>query len=306
MDASARVNAMRFNGGEAIARVAWSPRSPRPGTPENPLAALREAYADRGDDAAPGTPGDVESRARRALAAVRATAAHAATSPAPSRSTPGCFAPVAALKAATQTVALSPKERMGKMGELRYEADAANRRAKKTERELRNASARFKSSRRSARRSRGSEARWRRPNESRGSRREPSYAPGGPSSRRRRRERRALGLSTSPRWARWEMDAEEGWRSTGMLLRNYAGVEGEPEGTRPALRRGQAHDFAKDELRATRDALEDLKRSFEAAESLLNEGLEHKDALEDPPARSTRRRLASSRSTAKPAPSATL
>ena len=37
----------------------------------------------------------------------------------------------------TATVALSPKERMGKMGELKYEAQAANRRAKVLERELR-------------------------------------------------------------------------------------------------------------------------------------------------------------------------
>ena len=104
---------------------------------------------------------------------------------------------------------------------------------------------------------------------------------GGPSSAARANDALS-GLSTSSRWARWEMDARKGDKRIGMLLRNYKQLEGELEGTRSALRKeAAAHDFAKDELRATRDALEDLKRSFEAAESLLNEGLEHKDALED-------------------------
>ena len=70
--ASSRRNAMHFTGGgAAIARVAWTPASPEPGTPiGDPLELLRESYADPNSD-----PSDADAHARAVVAAARASGA---------------------------------------------------------------------------------------------------------------------------------------------------------------------------------------------------------------------------------------
>ena len=85
----------------------------------------------------------------------------------------------------------------------------------------------------------------------------------------------------SSRWNQWEMEARRGDTRMGLLLRNYKNLERELEGIRDAHAREKAsHAFSKNELAATRAAMHDLEQNFEAAEELLNEGLETKGALE--------------------------
>ena len=85
----------------------------------------------------------------------------------------------------------------------------------------------------------------------------------------------------SSRWNQWEMEARRGDKRLALLMRGYKKIEGEVEAFREAsLVARESAAFSEDELEATRSALEELRGNFEAAKELLNEGLEHRDALE--------------------------
>lgn len=289
--ASSRRNAMHFTGGgAAIARVAWTPASPEPATPIDPLELLRESYADPNSD-----PSDADAHARAVVAAARASGAASSPTARSSTARTPAKGPVATLRreVKTATVALSPKERMGKMGELKYEAQAANRRAKVLERELRGreqeieelkAKVAAMARERSALATLKARATAVDPSVSEETAAAAKRLPGTPNAaiaRDRKLKTAGERLSMSSRWNQWEMEARRGDKRMGLLLRNYKNLEKELEGTQDAYARERAsHAFSKNELAATRAAMRDLEQNFEAAEELLNEGLETKDALE--------------------------
>lgn len=89
-------------------------------------------------------------------------------------------------------------------------------------------------------------------------------------------------LSLSSRWHQWELDARKGDRRIALLLKSYKQMEGRCEAAHVELdmsRRELAG--ATRELEETREALEDLRANFDAAEALLNEELEGRARLED-------------------------
>ena len=249
--ASSRRNAMHFTGGgAAIARVAWTPASPEPGTPiGDPLELLRESYADPNSD-----PSDADAHARAVVAAARASGAPSSPTVHSSIARTPAKGPVANLRreVKTATVALSPKERMGKMGELKYEAQAANRRAKVLERELRGreqeieelkAKVAAMARERSALATLKARATATDPSVSEETAAAAKRLPGTPDAavaRDRKVKTAGERLSMSSRWNQWEMEARRGDTRMGLLLRNYKNLEKELEGTQDAHAREKA------------------------------------------------------------------
>jgi len=221
------------------------------------------------------------------------------------------------LKKPPNTVALTAKETMGKLGELRYEARAANQRARRAERALRTkdqeleeikakcASLARERSSLSARIARDSgrntaalsnkSSLWSGTSCGSSALAPPSADAGfgvrfratdsrtAPKSPFSTTPRKPSGesLSMSTRWNQWEMDARRGDTRLAMLMRGYKKKEAEVEAAREAARVArETVAFSEDEVEATRSALEELRGNFEAAKELLNEGLETREALE--------------------------
>lgn len=357
VDASARRNQMRFtNGGEPVTRVSWSPASPGGSTKGNgnarrsggqhdqspngtpagdPLALIQDLY---GDDV------DVNLRdsARRALSEAGYGSPTAAGGAATSSRTTPSHNPSSAVSRLAKSIRnvstaqnssrpkssvphkkptpLTPKETLGKLGELRFEARTATQKARRAERELQKkdqeleelkakcaslARERSALSVRLSSNNQVSGSQSTKTNPFGGGTSYGSYAFAPPSTNangqvvrssapgnldvfeskspfsKTPRKPSGESLSMSSRWNQWEMEARRGDKRLALLMRGYKKIEGEVEAFREAsLVARESAAFSEDELEATRSALEELRGNFEAAKELLNEGLEHRDALE--------------------------
>ena len=200
------------------------------------------------------------ARARAVVAAARASGAPSSPTVHSSIARTPAKGPVANLRreVKTATVALSPKERMGKMGELKHEAQAANRRAKVLERELRGreqeieelkAKVAAMARERSALATLKARATATDPSVSEETAAAAKRLPGTPDAavaRDRKVKTAGERLSMSSRWNQWEMEARRGDTRMGLLLRNYKNLERELEGIRDAHAREKAsHAFSK-------------------------------------------------------------
>ena len=250
--ASSRRNAMHFTGGgAAIARVAWTPASPEPGTPiGDPLELLRESYADPNSD-----PSDADAHARAVVAAARASGAPSSPTVHSSIARTPAKGPVANLRreVKTATVALSPKERMGQDGRTQVRGAARPIDARKVlERELRGreqeieelkAKVAAMARERSALATLKARATATDPSVSEETAAAAKRLPGTPDAaiaRDRKVKTAGERLSMSSRWNQWEMEARRGDKRMGLLLRNYKNLERELEGIRDAHAREKA------------------------------------------------------------------
>ena len=87
-------------------------------------------------------------------------------------------------------------------------------------------------------------------------------------------------LSLKTRWHALEMKARRGDKCLLLLLRSYKHMETECADYRRMMETArQGEEFATNELRATKDALEDVSKNYAAAENLLNEAQEREDKL---------------------------
>ena len=87
-------------------------------------------------------------------------------------------------------------------------------------------------------------------------------------------------LSLKTRWHALEMEARRGDKRLLLLLRSYKQMETEAAEYRQMMDTAkQGEEFARNELRATKDALEDVSKNYAAAEELLNEAQEKEDKL---------------------------
>ncbi|EEH56678.1 uncharacterized protein MICPUCDRAFT_58910 [Micromonas pusilla CCMP1545] len=88
-------------------------------------------------------------------------------------------------------------------------------------------------------------------------------------------------LSLTSRWHQWESEVRKGDKRLGIILKHYKRVEYELERANERAESAKTGAlFAKHELQATREAMDELGKNYAAAEELLNDELRRRESLE--------------------------